>query len=191
MTNQKGEWKTINGVHVFIQEGESAIDALNRTIAKSNEDKKQEQIANSKAVADRLNGKIDFSKYHISNSNEIAVPPFVKKGTDVNELKSQLNANVKSAKEQGYILLTYKKPNFNELYDLPESVFTLKVKPSDTHVRIPASSHLMQLINESRAHNKDVLIMPISPVMLTTTGSNKGKSGTHDIYITDVQVLVR
>lgn len=55
--NEKGEWKTIKGVHVFIRDGESATDALNRTIAKANEDKKAKDIANRQKEIDRLNGK--------------------------------------------------------------------------------------------------------------------------------------
>lgn len=54
---EKGEWKTIKGVHVFIRDGESATEALNRTIAKNNEDKKAAQIAKQKKEADALNGK--------------------------------------------------------------------------------------------------------------------------------------
>ena len=57
MAEEKGVWRTIKGTHVFIREGESAEDALNRTIAKQNEDKKQEQISKHKEVADKLNGK--------------------------------------------------------------------------------------------------------------------------------------
>ena len=35
-SNEKGEWKTIKGVHVFIRDGESVMNALNRQIAKDN-----------------------------------------------------------------------------------------------------------------------------------------------------------
>ena len=59
---EKGVWRTINGVHVFIREGETPTDALNRTIAKKNEDTKAEQIAKNKANADKLNGKTPKEK---------------------------------------------------------------------------------------------------------------------------------
>lgn len=63
MAEEKGVWRTIRGTHVFIRDGESAEDALNRTIAKQNEDKKQEQISKHKEVADKLNGKsVDSQK---------------------------------------------------------------------------------------------------------------------------------
>ena len=57
MAEEKGVWRTINGVHVFIREGETPTDALNRTIAKKNEDTKAEQIAKNQKKADKLNGK--------------------------------------------------------------------------------------------------------------------------------------
>lgn len=57
MAEVKGVWRTINGVHVFIREGESITDAVNRTVAKANEIKKADQIAKQQAQADKLNGK--------------------------------------------------------------------------------------------------------------------------------------
>ena len=45
------DWITVNGNHVPIFEGESKQDAVNRAIAKANEDKKQSDIAkNAKQV---------------------------------------------------------------------------------------------------------------------------------------------
>ena len=55
--DKSGVWRTINGVHVFIRDGESPTDALNRTVAKANEIKKADQIAKQQAQADKLNGK--------------------------------------------------------------------------------------------------------------------------------------
>lgn len=52
-----GRWVTINGRHVLIKEGESATEALNRSIAESNADLKKKQIAQNKAQSDKLNGK--------------------------------------------------------------------------------------------------------------------------------------
>lgn len=57
MEKEQGVWRTINGTRVFIRDGESAKEALNRVIAKHNEDKKAADIAKNKAVADKLNGK--------------------------------------------------------------------------------------------------------------------------------------
>lgn len=57
MADEKGVWRTINGVHVFIREGETPTDALNRTVAKANEDTKNSQIAKNQAQANALNSK--------------------------------------------------------------------------------------------------------------------------------------
>ena len=54
---QVKDWITIKGNHIPIYEGESKQDAVNRYTAKSNEDKKQTDIAKNKQEADRLNGK--------------------------------------------------------------------------------------------------------------------------------------
>jgi 3'-phosphoadenosine 5'-phosphosulfate (PAPS) 3'-phosphatase len=48
-------WVTINGRHVLIKDGESATDAINRSIAEQNEATKESQIAKAKAEADALN----------------------------------------------------------------------------------------------------------------------------------------
>lgn len=72
-SEEKGEWKTIKGVHVFIHDGESATDALNRVIAKQNDDKKNEQIAKNKAMADKLNGKSSESKLDTALKNNSSV----------------------------------------------------------------------------------------------------------------------
>lgn len=48
-------WITVNGKHVPIYEGESKQDAINRSIAKKNEDTKARQIAENKKQADKLN----------------------------------------------------------------------------------------------------------------------------------------
>lgn len=51
------QWITVNGRHVLIKDGESAEAAISRSIINHNEDIKEQQIAKSKAEADRLNGK--------------------------------------------------------------------------------------------------------------------------------------
>lgn len=55
---EDGQWVTIRGRHVFIKEGETPEQALNRSIAETNERVKQEQIAKNKANADKLNGRV-------------------------------------------------------------------------------------------------------------------------------------
>lgn len=50
-------WFTMNGKHIPIFEGESKDDAVNRAVAKANEDKKAEQIAKNQRTANSLNGK--------------------------------------------------------------------------------------------------------------------------------------
>lgn len=47
----------MNGVHIPIHEGESKEDAVNKAIAKHNEDKKESDMAKAKEQADKLNGK--------------------------------------------------------------------------------------------------------------------------------------
>ncbi len=50
-------WFTMNGKHIPIFEGESKQDAVNRSIVKDNEDKKQEGIQRNKEEADKLNAE--------------------------------------------------------------------------------------------------------------------------------------
>lgn len=50
-------WITVNGTKVPIFAGESEKDAINRSIAKSNSDKREHDIAQNKEQADKLNGK--------------------------------------------------------------------------------------------------------------------------------------
>lgn len=49
------DWFTSNGKHIPIYEGESKDDALNRSIALQNEDKKQADIKKNKEQAEKLN----------------------------------------------------------------------------------------------------------------------------------------
>lgn len=51
------DWFTMNGKHIPIFDGESKGDAVNRSIAKDNEDIKQKQIAKHKEEVDKLSGK--------------------------------------------------------------------------------------------------------------------------------------
>ena len=51
-------WITVNGKHVPLREGESKKDAINKYIAKDNEDIKEKQIAQRQKEADERNGKV-------------------------------------------------------------------------------------------------------------------------------------
>ena len=62
-----GEWITVNGRHILIGDGESREDAINRAIAKKNEDIKEKQINQNKAQADKLNGKSNPSLDKVGN----------------------------------------------------------------------------------------------------------------------------
>ena len=53
----EGEWITVNGRHIMLGGGESVQDAINRSIAKKNEELKEKQIKQNKDQADKLNGK--------------------------------------------------------------------------------------------------------------------------------------
>lgn len=55
------QWITVNGQHIPIYSGESKQDAINRHIAKQNEDKKNHDIEQNKKQADELNGKQEKS----------------------------------------------------------------------------------------------------------------------------------
>ena len=93
-------WITVNGVHVPLYEGESKEDAVNRAIAKHNEDKKESDIAKAKEQSDKLNGKQ-------SNEQKIAelqkkkdeTQSFLQKGLIQQEI-DMLKANWKGTKEE-------------------------------------------------------------------------------------------
>ena len=51
------DWFTMNGKHIPIFEGESKQDAINRSIARDNEDKKNKDIENAKKQAEKAAGK--------------------------------------------------------------------------------------------------------------------------------------
>ena len=51
------DWITVNGKHIPLYEGESKEDAVNRAIAKHNEEVKEKQIAKNKEQSDELSGK--------------------------------------------------------------------------------------------------------------------------------------
>lgn len=54
MAKEVKDWITVNHKHVPIYEGESKQDAINRVVAKDNEDKKQSDIAKNKEQADKI-----------------------------------------------------------------------------------------------------------------------------------------
>lgn len=51
-------WVTMHGNHIPIYDGDSEQDAINRFIAKKNEQTKHAQIHKNKKMADKLNGKV-------------------------------------------------------------------------------------------------------------------------------------
>ena len=65
-------WITVNGRHIPIFEGESKDQAVNRYIAKTNEEKKQKDIARNKAQADKLNGIQESYKVFTDTENPIS-----------------------------------------------------------------------------------------------------------------------
>ena len=73
------DWFTMNGKHIPIYEGESKADAVNRSIAKDNEDKKAEQIRKNKEQADKLNGKSEEYQTFKRDSNPI---PWLKQNSN-------------------------------------------------------------------------------------------------------------
>lgn len=54
MAKEIKDWITVNHKHVPIYDGESKQDAVNRAIAKSNEDKKQSDIAKNQRQVDKV-----------------------------------------------------------------------------------------------------------------------------------------
>ena len=81
-------WFTMNGNHIPIYEGETTRDAMNRAVAKMNEDKKNEQIKKNKEQADKLNGKSEES----NSDNDDA--SYIKHMTDrVGQLLKEAKSN--------------------------------------------------------------------------------------------------
>jgi len=72
-------WFTMNGKHIPIYEGESKEEAVNRSIADSNEDKKAKDMARNKQVADTLNNRASVT----SGKDAIANLEVMKVGTPV------------------------------------------------------------------------------------------------------------
>lgn len=62
MAKDVSEWITVNGKHIPVYSGESKEDAYNRSVAKDNEDKKQQQIAKNREQTNTLNGKTTMQK---------------------------------------------------------------------------------------------------------------------------------
>lgn len=65
---ENGRWVTMRGRRVFIKDGESPQDALNRSIAQKNDNIKDKQIAQRQKEADSLNGKEhkEYEKYSVA-----------------------------------------------------------------------------------------------------------------------------
>lgn len=70
------DWITVNGKHIPLFEGESKQDAINRVIAKDNEDKKDSDINRNKKEADELNHK-SVSHKNLDNFNNDALQKII------------------------------------------------------------------------------------------------------------------
>lgn len=87
MAREVVDWFTMNGKHIPIFEGESKQDAINRSVADVNEDKRAVDMAKNKQVADKLNGKISITsgKDAIANLDamEVGTPVKLKLAKDL------------------------------------------------------------------------------------------------------------
>ena len=112
MSQQKQvkDWITVNGQHIPIFEGESKSDAVNRAIAKSNEDKKNADIKRNKEESDRLN-----KREKKSNKLEDRL-----KGDDLLNAKDtieELKANDAVIDDDGYVTV-YHRTNEKSYNDI-------------------------------------------------------------------------
>ena len=102
-------WITVKGVHVPIFEGDSQEDAVNRAIAKYNEDKKQSDIAKNKKQADLLNKTTvkDFSQEQLKSLFDKEIHSWQ---VDKSNYKEYIEQTYENAKKFG--LETANKDNF-------------------------------------------------------------------------------
>ena len=99
-------WFTSKGKHIPIFEGESKQDAMNRFIAKENEDKKNADIKKNKAAADTASGKssglvADGKKHIVSGEDAIKIFETLEKGTPL---------KIKEGKDLDYVQAIYVGP---------------------------------------------------------------------------------
>ena len=115
------DWFTMNGKHIPIYEGESKEDAVNRSIAKDNEDKKQADIARNKAQADKLNNKqTDTKPFDIKSLGELKdaddLHEFIRENISNEKFKQFGKDNSMEAVQQ----LWYESKRQQEIKDLKE-----------------------------------------------------------------------
>lgn len=89
-------WITVNGVHVPLFEGESKQDAINRAIAKHNEDKKSSDITKAKEEADKLSREQKIAELEKQKEQTLGLLAKAKIQTEIDMLK----ANWKGTKEE-------------------------------------------------------------------------------------------
>ena len=110
MSEQNGQWVTIKGTHVFIKDGESAEEALNRTIAEKNEKTKQEQIAKNKVKADTLNNKKSPDVAKLQKLMQDTNTKFAESYTSLDKVLQDKSASTADKKDA---LRAFKKLVFN------------------------------------------------------------------------------
>lgn len=101
------DWFTMNGKHIPIFEGESKQDAINRSIARDNEDKKNKDIENAKKQAEKAAGKSSLKTDEKEQKKPTPKKEVEKEKPDTEVTKKpdtkQVNADTKStdqAKQQ-------------------------------------------------------------------------------------------
>ena len=122
-TKEVKDWITVNGQHVPIFEGESKNDAVNRAIAKINEDKKESDIKKNKEQADKLNNKQeikDDENFDIKSLGELKdaddLHDFITENIDNPKFKQFGKDNSMEAVQQ----LWYENKRQQEIKDLKE-----------------------------------------------------------------------
>ena len=107
MAREIVDWFTMNGKHIPIYEGESKQDAVNRSIANSNEDKKSAQISKSTEQADKLNkeSKIRALQAEYDNTKGLLAKAKIKRKIEM------LESDWKGTEEE---YIAYKSKQWNE-----------------------------------------------------------------------------
>lgn len=92
-------WITVSGVHVPLFEGESKQDAINRAIAKHNEDKKEADIKRNQAEAKEAHDRLSSnnSEFHSVNSDKFSQT--VQEAKDSRDAKDRWRVDVHKPNE--------------------------------------------------------------------------------------------
>lgn len=117
------KWITVKGRHIPVFKGESADDAYNRSVAKSNEEIRAKQIAERKTETDKLNGKK-------STDTTDDIPKLVSQGSSLDDAKDKaLSQIIKDYQNQGYKVVPRKftTKKSGRIYDHSENSVESKV----------------------------------------------------------------